>query len=573
MSRAHPGERRVDLAFVRLPAAAARPGTPVVFLTGGPGLSAIRAATGRLFEWFDALRGIGDVILFDQRGCGESRPLLNCGEGPWFPFDRAFTRDEVLGKTSVWLRRCAERLASEGIDLSAFNTNESADDVADLIRGLYGGEPARTGPDVSPPGRASHGGTRLDATRAGGAVGVALLGWSYGTHLAMAVMKRHESLVARAVLAGPEGPDHTYKLPSRVQRQLETLAARLRSDPVWRDGLPDLTTTLRDVLERAAREPVRTKDLTVGRFDLEWILAEGLADPRFLRRLPLWLSRMNRGDFSPIAGDSLLRDAYTELRTGLGDSALRYCMDCASGATAERRARIEREARETLLGRTIDFPFPEICEAVGSPDLGDGFRSPPRSSVPVLFVTGTLDCRTPAENIGDLAPGLPNHLHVVVENAGHGDLLLTRGTQRAIMDFLRDGHVESERVRADESFAFDRAKPVLLYDGECGFCRAQVERLRRRTGDAVEYAAYQDAAHRFPHLPREALARAVHYVDENGRASRGAEAVFRVLAARRNSHPLLWMYAHVPGFAPLAEAFYGIIARNRGKLRRPIHGP
>jgi predicted DCC family thiol-disulfide oxidoreductase YuxK len=184
----------------------------------------------------------------------------------------------------------------------------------------------------------------------------------------------------------------------------------------------------------------------------------------------------------------------------------------------------------------------------------------------VLFVTGTLDARTPAENIADLAPGLPNHLHVVVEDAGHGDLLLASSVQRAIADFLRDGHVESERVRADETLVFERGRPVLIYDGDCAFCRAQVGRLRRRTGEAVEFAAYQNASERYPHVSREALSRAVHYVDEDGRLSRGAEALFRALAAPRGRHPLLWMYERVPGFALVSDLGYRLIARYRGRL-------
>jgi pimeloyl-ACP methyl ester carboxylesterase/predicted DCC family thiol-disulfide oxidoreductase YuxK len=547
MNRSRPEGPRVELAFVRLPHQSARPGTPIVFLTGGPGLSAIRAGTGRLFGWFEELRTQGDVILLDQRGCGESKPSLDCADGVRFPSDRTLTAEEFLQGATAALRRCAQRLSQAGIDLAAFNTNESADDVAALIGALYG-QQARAG----------------------------LLGWSYGTHLAMAVLKRHEPIVARVVLAGPEGPDQTYKLPSRIQRQLEALSARVRSDPAWRDRLPDLVAAMRQVLERVAREPVRVRtttpggaaDLVVGRFEVEWIVAESLADPRFLRRLPVWLSRMARGDFSAVVREPLLRGPYEELRTGLGDSALRYCMDCASGASAARRERIEQEARGALLGRTIDFPFPEVCEAVGSPDLGDDFRAAPRSPVPVLFVTGTLDCRTPAENVAELAPGLPNHRHLVVEDAGHADLLLPAGVQRAVARFLEDGVVENERVRADEPFAFERETPVLLYDGACAFCRSQVNRMRRRTGDAVEYAAYQEARGRYPHLAADDLAKAVHFVDIDGRTSRGAEAVFRALAAPRGRHPCLWMYQRSPVFRWVTEKGYAWVARRRGRLSR-----
>ena len=64
---------------------------------------------------------------------------------------------------------------------------------------------------------------------------------------------------------------------------------------------------------------------------------------------------------------------------------------------------------------------------MGIPDLGDEFRSTLRSHVPVLFICGDLDARTPLANAQDLMGGLPNSRLVVVENAGHDlDLLATR---------------------------------------------------------------------------------------------------------------------------------------------------
>jgi pimeloyl-ACP methyl ester carboxylesterase len=429
------GGARFDLAFVRLPAVpSARSGVPVVFLTGGPGLSAIRAGRGRLFGWFDALRIVGDVILLDQRGSGESAPALRCGSPGRVPLDRFVTREDQLAGAVESMRRCVAELAHCGIDIGGLNTVESADDVADLVRAL-------------------------DYPRAN------LLGWSYGTHLAMSVIKRHESVVARAVFAGPEGPDHTYKLPARVHRQFDTIDEMVRRDPGLRGRVPQTRDALERVLRRVEREPARVRlpadvgdarDAVIGRFDLEWMMAEALADTRFLRRMPAVLARMAHGDFGDVAEDRVLRGAFEGLRTALTNSPLRTCMDCASGATPQRWERIQREAREFPLGRTIDWPLPEIGDALGNPDLGDAFRAAPRSDVPVLFVTGMLDCRTPLENALDLMPGFVNAQSVIAEDAGHGDLLLPPGVQRAIQNFLRDGAAKTERVRADKPFVFER---------------------------------------------------------------------------------------------------------------------
>ncbi len=70
----------------------------------------------------------------------------------------------------------------------------------------------------------------------------------------------------------------------------------------------------------------------------------------------------------------------------------------------------------------------------------------------------------------------------------------------------------------------------MIYDGDCGFCRGWIRRWQLATGDRVEYAPFQEAAERFPHIPREQFARAVHLIEPNGDVLTGARAVFRSLA-------------------------------------------
>ncbi|HLF24135.1 MAG TPA: DCC1-like thiol-disulfide oxidoreductase family protein, partial [Burkholderiales bacterium] len=63
------------------------------------------------------------------------------------------------------------------------------------------------------------------------------------------------------------------------------------------------------------------------------------------------------------------------------------------------------------------------------------------------------------------------------------------------------------------------------------------------------------------------LARAVHFVDAEGRVSSGAEAIYGTLAAGGRT-TRLWMYRHVPGFGSLSELGYRLIARHRGFIGR-----
>ncbi len=118
-----------------------------------------------------------------------------------------------------------------------------------------------------------------------------------------------------------------------------------------------------------------------------------------------------------------------------------------------------------------------------------------------------------------------------------------------------------------------RDRPVMLWDGDCGFCRFWIERWKRLTRGRVDYAPYQQVAgDRYPEVPEAGLRKAVHLVEPDGTVSRGAEAVFRALAVAGRRWPL-WLYRRVPGIAPLSEWAYGFVAGHRTffmKLTRPF---
>ncbi|MEY2482382.1 MAG: hypothetical protein QOK24_910 [Verrucomicrobiota bacterium] len=105
--------------------------------------------------------------------------------------------------------------------------------------------------------------------------------------------------------------------------------------------------------------------------------------------------------------------------------------------------------------------------------------------------------------------------------------------------------------------------PLVVFDGDCNFCRRWIERWREMTRGAVDYAPFQEAAARFPEIPREDFAQALHFIDKDGTIYRGAEAVFRSLGSVRGGRALVWCYEHIPGFAPITVVAYGLIARNR----------
>jgi lipase maturation factor 1 len=108
------------------------------------------------------------------------------------------------------------------------------------------------------------------------------------------------------------------------------------------------------------------------------------------------------------------------------------------------------------------------------------------------------------------------------------------------------------------------SKPLLIWDGECDFCRLWIERWREITDDKVDYATYQQAAHQFPEIPVEQFKRAMVFIEPDGQVFFAAEAVYRSLRYRSSRKWLTWNYDHVPGFAAISETAYKFIARHRG---------
>jgi len=386
--RSAPGAAMLELRFVRFPSTARQPGEPIVYLAGGPGDAGTRDFQGMPAALIDSLRTIADLVVFDQRGTGWSEPRdLGCEAGPMLPRDRPGdpVRDFPLFQAHV--RRCVEGWRARGIDLAAFTTEENADDVETLRLAL----------------RANR---------------LALLAGSYGSHLALAVVRRHPGSISRLALFGIEGPDHTFKRPSFMDRTLARLGQLVATDTFYRHQLPDFAGSVRRLVQQLEARPesvrVNGQMIVVGDWDLRKRISDALGRNGPMRQLPVEIVAMERGDFTGLGRWA------AGWRRGAAWSAMALTMDCASWGSADRLSLIELEARTAVVGGAVNYPFPGVCEGLGIPRLSGEFRGPLRSNVPALLVAGDLDARTPVANAEEVARGFSRATVLVVENGGHG---------------------------------------------------------------------------------------------------------------------------------------------------------
>jgi pimeloyl-ACP methyl ester carboxylesterase len=421
-NRNNPNTKLIEVAFVRLKSTAAKPGYPVVYLDGGPGSSAINIArVPDYMRAFMKLREVGDVILLDQRGIGRSKPNLTRLASDPLPLDVFANNDAALRVIKERTASAAKYFREQGFDIQAYNTIESANDVDDVRKAL-------------------------------GVEKVNVVGFSYGTHLGLACIRYHGANLNRVALVGTEGPDHTNKLPSTSDASLRKLGQLAAAAPELEGKVPDLVGILSEVLTRFEKEPVtvqitdqRTRkpiEVKVGKTGLQFLIMRDLGDTNDLPIFPAWFYTMHQGDYSILS--RFVERRFNQLSQGI--SLMTMVMDSSSGTSKARAARIQKEAKTALLGEMVNFPFPGVDDAVGSPDLGDNFRSPIRTNVATLFISGSLDNNTPPAQADEVRRTFRHSTHLIVDNAGHESMIVDARVQQTIVDYLRGNDVTATRI-------------------------------------------------------------------------------------------------------------------------------
>ena len=400
---------QVELAVFRLATANPRPASPVVYLHGGPGGSSLEHLESPDFQAvFTAFQRESDVILFDQRGCGQSQPSLLPAGVPRMREDTLTSRASFLAYLDEASRLVRDRLQAAGHDPRQYTLPQSVADLERLRQAL-------------------------------GVEKISLFGHSYGAQLAQEYVRRHPDAVDRVILAGARGMDTTRKLPAEADEFLGRIAELARADATVGAKFPDLLATLERVLAKLDRKPVAVElegaegryTLRVGGDALRFILAKFyLNDPDNFRYLPKLLDELDAGRRPWSLVFNLM-----QMQRGAVSFAW-FTTDAASGVTGPRAELIRRQAAQARLREAMNFPFPDINRTWGIPDLGDDFRAPVRSDTPVLFVAGTLDGITPVAQSREIMRGFSAARLLVVENGGHNSMFRAPGVAEAMAGFV-----------------------------------------------------------------------------------------------------------------------------------------
>lgn len=373
---------------------------PVVHLAGGPGSSSLGLAGYMFQQGMDAILERRDFILFDQRGTGYSRPRLDCPEREAltpFLLERGLAIDESRREIVAAFRTCRERLVAEGIDLSAYNSAASAADVNDLRLAL-------------------------------GYDQVNLYAVSYGTRLALTVMRDYPGAVRSAVLdsAYPLEVNLYTSLAPNAERAFDVLFDLCESDPACRETYPGLQNIFYQLVNELDADPrevtlsVRGEEQRV-RVDggrLVDVLFVGLYNRGVAARLPGMILDLERGRTGIL--EERLR-LYFDTSTALG---MQMAVQCAEELPFSRTEEAYLQAADVRPEIAAFFPDSvqplfAVCQEWSLAPAEPRENQPVSSSIPALVLGGAFDPVTPPEWGSRVAASLRNAYFFELPANGH----------------------------------------------------------------------------------------------------------------------------------------------------------
>ncbi len=399
------GTMRIAVAIIRSPAP--RP-DPVLFLAGGPGDNGVMRAPLTAIRYAELLKA-RDLIIFDQRGAGMSQPTLNCPQIT----SALFADSTAFAEAAESVFACSHQLSEEIDDVTLFNTQQSADDVAFLI-------------------------SALGYSRAN------LLGVSYGTRLGLTVLAEHPEQIRSAVLDSvtPLQINVYEQIPIGFERALGEVETMCQADFECRLAYPNLQNRYYRLYANLEAAPVifedtnrQTQHQITGQVLSQFVLMS-LYGRESISRLPAALSEIEAGNYAPLA-EWIEAMPVIVGGQGVGMTLAVMCADQGSRTSPERVNVIEAQYDPALSPNYGLFGSggAALCAAWGVDFSTPGQDIPAVSTVPTLLLGGQFDPVTPPRWAALASETLRDSQVIELANIGHAVTFSQCGIQLAAAYF------------------------------------------------------------------------------------------------------------------------------------------
>ncbi len=392
--RSHPDARSIALAVYTIEAHGPSQDPPLIYLGGGPGMSAEYYVNILLRH---PIREDRAIVILEQRGIGASGEICPRMRRDYYRRAASRRSNDLRQRQYIGLlRRCFEDARRDGRAIDAYTTTENAADVADLRAALA-----------------------LET--------IDIWAVSYGTILAQAYMRLEEDRIGTLVFDATVPIDHPLG---------ESLAGNLRRvlDAYWQDCLgagecnegdasyidrlltliPDYNAAPLRLIGFSPEQGVTVTYVYVTGNDVTAILFALLYQRTDHRQIDRLLGLLER------RSSSFLRAYYQRLVIPGFSYGMHYAVNCRGSFLDEAGATAAIAADPDLANAFELGFFAALCPASGLTPPEAGVNDAVSYSGRALILSGDRDPITPLRLAEPLRERFPNAGFLEIQGGGHG---------------------------------------------------------------------------------------------------------------------------------------------------------
>jgi pimeloyl-ACP methyl ester carboxylesterase len=397
---------------------------PIIYLEGGPGGHTIEDIPNLFHYLAEPFLDQRDFVFFDQRGAGLAEPALDCPQMGTFDHTTLITDMTDAEYTAGFVaavQACRDALVAAGADPGLATSSESGSDVEDLRLVL-------------------------------GVQQWNLYGISYGTRLALTIMRDYPAGVRSVILDSTYPPDVDLfsEAPDDLDRSLDKLFADCAVDSHCLNSYPGLegkfTSLIGDLaanprtldISKEAKTPGATFVLTDDLF-LGWLYG-AFYSASALGQLPQLIWETANGDYDyakSIAAGQLTDDTPSDVSWGMYLS-----IECAEEAPFGSRDRVALELNRfpqiKSVFRGMGTDTYDACAVWNVPPASAVENNVVESDIPTLVLSGDYDPITPPGWGRAVANSLENSFYYELPGVGHGVIISEPCGEVLAHNFLTD---------------------------------------------------------------------------------------------------------------------------------------
>ncbi len=428
-SRGNAASRPIELAVViaRHPTIAATL-DPLLVLGGGPGDPLFPDVPLLLSDRDVALPIVSgqNVVFVEQRGVGASRPALVC-PGPLQGVEAA--------------QACVAALTSAGVDLGAYNSLASAADMETLRENL--------------------GATRWN-----------LLGFSYGTRLALTMARERPASVASLSLDGVFPPETNNEDDApRFAAVLDDLLMQCAGDTACSTAFPALRERFLAALTEFNATPVVVEGQALRGVELVNVLSNFQTRRELIEYVPAVVDAIARRDLGFLS--ALLASGQSgdsPIAPSTFSDAMFYSVHCNEENSFSDRAAIDALASDSnpvvaaIAAASVNNA--DICDVWPSGRAPARENEPVLINVPVLVLNGEFDLQTPPVAGRLAAASWPRSQIAEFRGTGH---VTTKQVPECALSLVQAFQRKGSATRVDDRCLADIPSPTWRTSLDAGF--------------------------------------------------------------------------------------------------------